>query len=146
MTGDYWQETVYAVPPLRSLDRSDESAVWDWLDLHFPFCGTKIDWRRPIPGKHMHWETDDDVQLTSMASRQICQRIRPRSAVEHAGDGLSPYGVRFTSDNAHSVVTALLELPEHHYFLAEDRSWIVVVTMEGDLDVVDQLPFGEARP
>ncbi|WP_204052490.1 hypothetical protein [Microbispora siamensis] len=76
-----------------------------------------------------------------MASREVCQHIHPGSVVEHVGDGLSPYGVRFTSDNAHSVVAALLEIPEHHYFVAEDRSWIVVVTMEGDLDVVDQLPF-----
>ncbi|MEU6410052.1 hypothetical protein [Microbispora sp. NPDC046933] len=144
MTGDYWQETVYAVPPLRNLDRNDESAVIGWVGMYFPFSGTKIDWGR-APGKHRHWETDDDDQLTSMASREICQRIRPGSAVEHVGDGLSPYGVRFTSDNAHSVVAALLEIPEHHYFLAEDRSWIVVVTIEGDLDVADQLPFGEAR-
>jgi hypothetical protein len=42
-------------------------------------------------------------------------------------------------DWAPSVVTELLEIPEHHYFLAEDRSWIVVVTTEGDLDIVDQL-------
>jgi hypothetical protein len=34
---------------------------------------------------------------------------------------------------------ALLEIPEHHYFVAKDRSWIVVVTTEGNVDVVDRL-------
>ncbi|WP_432927006.1 hypothetical protein ACQPZZ_37695 [Microbispora sp. CA-135349] len=85
----------------------------------------------------MHWETHDSGQLTFLASREICRRIRPGWMVEHAGDGLSPYGVRFTGDNARSIVAELLEIPEHHYFLAEDRSLLVVVTMEGDLDVVD---------
>ena len=86
----------------------------------------------------MHWKITDDMQLVPMASREVCQRIRPGSVAEHVGDGLSPYGVRFTDDNAFSVVAVLLEIPEHRYFLAEDRSWIVVVTLEGDLDVVDQ--------
>lgn len=137
MTGNYW-ETVYAAPPLRDLDRSDMSVTFNWLDLHFPLNGSKIDWRH-VQGKHAHWRIDDAAQLVSMACREVCERIRPGAVVEHAGDGLSPYGVRFTEDNAPSVVAELLEIPEHHYFLAEDRSWIVVVTTEGDLDIVDQV-------
>jgi hypothetical protein len=35
----------------------------------------------------------------------------------------------------------LLEIPEHHYFVAGDRSWIVVVATEGDLDILDELSF-----
>jgi hypothetical protein len=77
-------------------------------------------------------------------SAEVCRRVRPGSIVEHVGDGLSPYGVGFGADNAASVVAALLEIPEHHYFLAGDRSWIVVVTFEGDLDTVDHLDVGEA--
>jgi hypothetical protein len=143
MTGNYWEETVYAAPPLGDLDHCDMSVVFNWLSLHFPVNGTKIDWRR-VQGKHVHWSITDDVQLASMASREVCLRIRPGSVVEHVGDGLSPYGIRFTDDNAPSVVAALLEIPEHHYFVAEDRSWIVVVATEGDLDVVDQFHFENA--
>lgn len=139
MTGNYWEE-VYTAPPLDGLDRCDMSAAFNWLGLHFPVSGTKIDWSR-VRGKHVHWQVTDDAQLASMASREVCQRIRPGSVVQHIGDGLSPYGICFTGDNAPSVVAALLEIPEHHYFLAEDRSWIVVVTTEGDVDAVDQLDF-----
>jgi hypothetical protein len=138
MTGDYWEKTVYAASPLGDLDRSDMSVAFNWLDLHFPVDGTKIDWRR-VQGKHVHWKIDDGMELASIASREVCQRIRPGSVVEHIGDALSPYGVCFTDENAPAVVATLLEIPEHHYFLAEDRSWIVVVTTEGDLDVVDRL-------
>ena len=140
MTGNYWEETVYAASPLGELDRSDMSVVFDWIDRNLPVTGTKIDWRR-VQGQHAHWRIDDDVQLASKASSEICQRIRAGSIVEHVGDGLSPYGVRFAGRNASAVVGALLEIPEHHYFLAKDRSWIVVVTTEGDLDVVDQPHF-----
>ena len=139
MAGDYWEQAIYVEPPLGGLDRSDAAAAFSWLDLNFSTDGTKIDWRR-VHGRHMHWKIDDVVQLASTASREVCQRIRPGSGVEHVGDGLSPYGVCFTSDNAEPVVAALLDIPEHHYFLARDRSWIVVVTAEGDLDVVELLP------
>ncbi|MEU0937332.1 hypothetical protein [Embleya sp. NPDC005971] len=134
--GNYWEETVYAASPLDGLERTDTSAAFDWLELNFPVTGSKIDWRN-VQGEHAHWEVDDDLQLASMAVGEVCRRMRPGSFVEHAGDGISPYGVRFTDDGASEVVTALLEVPEHHYFLAEDRSWMVVVTTEGDLDVVD---------
>jgi hypothetical protein len=137
MTGNYWEET-YTAPPLGDLDRTDMSMVFDWIGLNFPAAGAKIDWRR-VQGKHAHWRIDGDEQLAAMASNEVCQRIRPGSIVEHVGDGLSPYGVCFTDGNASAVVAALLEIPEHHYFLAKDRSWIVVVTTEGDLDVVDQV-------
>ncbi|GAB2613747.1 hypothetical protein GCM10027269_82780 [Kribbella endophytica] len=43
------------------------------------------------------------------------------------------------------VTAALLEIPEHHYFVAEDRGWVVVVSTEGDLDVVDR-PTGDPLP
>lgn len=136
--GGYWEETVYSVPPLDGLERRDMSAIFDWLGLHFPACGSKIDWGR-VQSRHTHWNITDDPRPAVTASAEVCRRIRPGSVVEHVGDGLSPYGVCFSGDNAPAVVAALLEIPEHHYFLAEDRSWIVVVTMEGDLDVVDRL-------
>lgn len=138
MTGDYWQGEVYGALPLSGLERCDESAVFDWLSLHLLAAGSKIDWRR-VPGRHRHWTITNDVQLVAMASREVRMRLLPDSVVEHVGDGLSPYGVRLTGAVAPSVLGALLEIPEHHYFLAEDRSWLVVVTTEGDLDVVDDL-------
>lgn len=137
MTGDYWEDEVYGAPPLSGLERCDESVVFDWLSVHFPADGSKIDWGR-VRGRHTHWTVSDETRLVAMASREVCSRLRPGSVVEHAGDGLSPYGVRFTGAVAPSVLGELLEIPEHHYFLAADRSWLVVVTTEGDLDVVDE--------
>lgn len=57
--------------------------------------------------------------------------------IEHVGDALSRSGVRFTATSAAGVIAALLEIPENHYFLADNRGWVVVASFEGDLDVVD---------
>jgi hypothetical protein len=73
-----------------------------------------------------------------MTITEIRRRVNADSAVDHVGDGLSPFGVRFAGVDAGSVAGALLEIPEHHYFVAADRSWLVVVTTEGDLDIVDR--------
>jgi len=138
MSENYWTRTVYGVPPLERLERCDASAVFDWLGQTFPIVGTKIDWRR-VPGRHSYWRVDDETQLSEIATKEVCLRTYPGLSVEHIGDGLSPYGVRFTNHVCAPVVAKLLEIPEHHYFLASDRSWIVVVSAEGDLDIVDQV-------
>lgn len=140
MTSNYWEDVVYADRPLSGLERSDMSNAFRWLDRHFPKRGSKIDWSR-VPGRHVHWEIHDDEQLASAAAREVCRRSSVGSRVEHVGDGLSPYGVLLGEDNVQEIVITLLEIPEHHYFLARDRSWIVVATTEGDLDIVDELPF-----
>src|SRR6185437_4933145 len=70
MTGNYWEEAVYAAPPLFGLDRSDMLTAFNWLHLHFPIGGTKIDWRR-AQGRHAHWKIRDDVQLASTASGEV---------------------------------------------------------------------------
>lgn len=138
VTASYWEETVYRTAPLRGLVRSDMSVIFDWLGRNFPADGGKIDWRR-APGEHVHWKIEDGKQLAARASSEICRRLGPNMIAEHVGDSLSPYGVRFPLGLARDVVAALLEVPEHHYFLAEDRSWVVAVTSEGDLDAVDWL-------
>ncbi|WP_433552549.1 hypothetical protein ACQP08_03200 [Micromonospora zamorensis] len=136
MTGDYWEDVVYAASPLDELDQIDASVVFGWLRRNIPATGSKIDWNR-APGRHAHWSVADDSQLASMASREVVGRLTSGSVAEHVGDGLSPYGVRFGVENASPVLAALLEIPEHHYFVAQDRSWLVVATSEGDLDVLD---------
>lgn len=138
MSGDYWEEEVFSVPPLASLERTSASEVFDWLGLQFPFAGGKIDWSR-VDGLHRHWRIEDEQLLAMSASREIRVRTRPGSVVDHVGDGVSPYGVRFSENEAASVTAALLEVPEHHYFLGEDRAWIVAVSFEGDLDVLDRV-------
>jgi len=136
VTSNYW-ESVYSEVPLANLERRDGSVVFEWLHRHLPVGQLKIDWTN-VQGRHANWKVEDDDQLGVMALREVSKRMKPGSMVEHVGDGLSPFGVRFGGVDASAIVGALLEIPEHHYFLADDRSWLVVVTSEGDLDVLDR--------
>ncbi len=137
MTESYWEKYVFAEAPLTSLERRNSSVVFEWLHEHLPVGQSKVNWEN-VQGRHAHWRIEDDAQLGAMAVREVCKRIQRGSTVEHVGDGLSPFGVRFGEVDAPAVVSALLEIPEHHYFVADDRSWLVVVTTEGDLDVLDR--------
>ncbi|UQU67573.1 hypothetical protein COUCH_15430 [Couchioplanes caeruleus] len=137
MIDDYWERTVFAAPPLAGLDRFDDSTAFDWIGLHFSTTGSKVDWSTVREG-HSHWNFSDASELAASVVREVRRLATDESIVEHAGDGVSAYGVRFRGVDVPAVVAALLEIPEHHYFLATDRSWVVAVSFEGDLDIVDQ--------
>jgi hypothetical protein len=132
----YWEQTVYAVSSLVALERIDDSDGFTWLSRRFEPIGAKIAWSQ-INGRHEHQSFVDPVDLTAAAVREIGRRAHGETAIEHLGDGASPYGVRFVGSAASTVVAPLLEIPEHHYFLAADQSWVIVASSEGDLDVWD---------
>lgn len=136
MGGNYWEDSLYGEPPLAGLERQDPAAVFGWLQTHLPSRGSKMDWSN-IPGNHQYWRFDDDLSLATRAVGEVSKHVQPGETVDHVGDSLSPFGVAFTASEAAAVVGALLEIPEHHYFVARDRSWLVVVSSEGDLDVLE---------
>lgn len=137
-SSSFWDREVYRASPLSDLERVDSDAIFDWLASSLPATGSKIDWSR-TPGRHSHQQFADDTQLEAATTREVLRRTSAGQRVDHAGDGLSPVGVRFGHEAAVDAVAALLQIPEHHYFVDESRSWLVVVTIEGDLDVLDQL-------
>lgn len=141
MSEDYRETEVYGAPPLDGLERIEIEDVFDWLGASLPVEGSKVAWSL-VSGDHSHRHFVDDVELAGEAAREILRRMQPDSRVEHVGDSLSPFGVRFTSQDADVVVGALLEVPEHHYFLDASRAWLVVISSEGDLDILDGLNVG----
>lgn len=142
MPENFWEAEVYDVEPISGLERIDATEVFAWLKSTMPIVGSKIDWLS-VRGEHSHRHVADGVELARAAAHEVGRRVARGSGVEHAGDNLSPCGLRFARGDIRAIVTALLEVPEHHYFLAVDRSWLVVVSFEGDLDVVDRPPAGD---
>lgn len=133
---DFWKTEVYGVGPLDDLERVETERVFGWLETSLPISGSRVDWPS-VQGEHLHRRFADNVQLADEAAREILRRINPDRGVEHVGDGLSPFGIRFGGENASAVVAAVLEVPEHHYFIDVGRAWLVVVSIEGDLDTLD---------
>jgi hypothetical protein len=135
----YWAE-IYAAPPLSLLERVDGSECEAWVKDSLPFVGTGVDWARVV-GSHRHWfaESDDDISTIVV---EFLSAVRNRGDVTHIGDALSPCDVRITSDEMGKVLPALLEIPEHHYLVSDDRTWCGVFRIEGDVDLVF---FDESR-
>jgi hypothetical protein len=67
----------------------------------------------------------------------VLDRFGSDGTVVHAGDGLSDFGVRFPAGALVAVMEVLLEIPEHHYLLADDRSWFCAFSFEGDAVLID---------
>lgn len=141
MPENFWETEVYGVEPISELERIDAGEVFSWVESTMPSAGSRVDWSS-VSGAHAHRHLPDAGELARATSQEIVRRTDGGSRVEHVGDGLSPVGVRFGRGDVAAIVKALLEVPEHHYFLDADRSWLVVVSFEGHLDVVD---FGTAR-
>ncbi len=132
---NYWSRTVYAEPPLRDLDKIEDALIFSWLSDTFPVLGSKIDWAGAA-GRHSHRRLTDDSEL-GLARAEVCTRISRSGPAIHVGDGLSPTGVYIPPECSEAVVAALLSIPEHHYFVDVNHTWIVVVSLEGDVDTLD---------
>lgn len=144
MSGEYWETEVFGVAPLAGLERVNMDDVFDWLGRSLPAIGSKVDWSS-VRGQHSHLRFDDDDELSRRATREVMRRLQESSGVDHVGDSLSPFGIHFAGGDAEAIVAALLEIPEHHYFVDRDRTWLVVVSSEGDLDTVDLPGAGAER-
>ena len=129
---NYWA-TVYAEPPLDRLERLTGDTVFDWLKREMPSAGSKIDWPR-LTDSHRHWFASSREDLSAVLD-EFLAALPALDQVDHGGDSLSPFEVRIKGEDMATVSAALLSIPEHHYFVAADRSWIAAFTIEGDVDL-----------
>jgi hypothetical protein len=131
-----WADGVYREDEiLGALDHCDESQVFDWMSRTLPFKGSKVDWDGAT-GEHSHWFVGEDEARLEGAVSEISELLGDQGDVIHAGDGLSNFAVRFPASDRRRVISSLLALPEHHYFLAADESWFVAFSFEGDVDLL----------
>lgn len=132
-TTNYWTEE-YEQPPLNLVERVDGRDVEAWVNQHLPFVGTGVDWSR-VSGSHRHWLPKSADQATAVVV-EFLAALPGFADVVHVGDSLSPYSVRIPREQLAQLLVALLAIPEHHYFVADDRAWCGVFGMRGDVDLV----------
>ena len=130
-TTSFWAEEC-ELPPLNAAERIDGRDAEAWINQHLSFIGTAVDWSR-VRGTHQHWSASDD-DLSGVVD-EFLAAAPGLGDVVHVGDSLSPYSVRIAHQQLRPVLVALLEIPEHHYLVACDRSWCGVFRMEGDVDI-----------
>ena len=133
----FWESHYAEEPALSGLTRVPGNDAEEWIQARMPCTGGKIAWSQVTEG-HAHWHDDNPERLTRLVTA-LLRDLLATTPVVHIGESLSPWGVLIAADKADESLPALLGIPEHHYFLAQDRSWLVVVTTEGD---VDRVTFG----
>jgi hypothetical protein len=133
LTVSYWNQ-FYEIEPLSRCRRRDADPIFDWLNETLPFCGSKVDWARLGAVRHESWSSGANPFPANLLAA-FCESIPPESRIIHVGDNLSEFGIEFSFAEAIPMLGCLLEIPEHHYLVPEDRSWIGVITFEGDADL-----------
>ncbi len=139
----YWSSIYDDDDRLRVLERLEPGVVFDWLNAHLPAVGTAVDWQN-VSGDHRHWFAASDSERTEIVEEFLSALPSGDQAVLHEGDSSSPFPVRIERDSLPSVLAALLEIPEHHYLVDEERRWVGVFRSEGDVDLV-VLPADRGR-
>jgi hypothetical protein len=133
MVASYWTQ-FYEVDPLSRCERIDAEPIFDWMNQTVPFDGSKVAWSQLCSENHQSWISEDE-HFPEELLLAFCALIPSGSRIVHVGDNLSEFGIAFRPEDAFLIVSCLLEIPEHHYFVAEDRAWLGAITFEGEADL-----------
>ena len=131
----YWTSIYDEDDRISDLERLEPGVVFDWLNVHLPAVGASIDWAH-VTGDHTHWFADSEASYKAIRTEFLGAVSLNAGAVLHEGDSLSPFPVRTEPGELASVIEALLEIPEHHYFVDDQRRWVGVFRTEGHVDLV----------
>jgi hypothetical protein len=103
------------------------------LQRAFPFEGSKIDWTkvRGHVGGANHAKSDAAFR-DFFAARM--KELGGAEAAFYLNDNLIDCVVRGSLFAFALHLEAILSMPAHHYFVAQDFSWCMTQTMEGDFD------------
>ncbi len=124
----------YDESPLNRLARVDSTEVERWINQELPFVGTAVAWSQ-AQGVHRHWFARSEDEVAALVP-ELLGALPRSSAITHVGDSQSPCSTRIPNERLGEFLLALLEIPEHHYFVPDDRSWVAVISFGGDVDLV----------
>jgi hypothetical protein len=135
-----WADELYGEHPLDGLERRACEPVFEWMMANLPSTGSRIDWSRVV-GDHCHWRVaGSSLEEVRSVADEAFSKVPQEGRVIHAGDSISRFAVTFDAQNYRDVVPALIEIPEHHYFLSEPaRDWLLAWTFEGDVDLLRRI-------
>jgi hypothetical protein len=108
---------------------ASQSGVAAGLEQAFPFEGSKIDWRT-VKG-HLN-SSDEGGFRRFFANRR--DELGGNAKAFYLSDNLTDCAVGGSLFAFERHLDAILSIPAHHYFVAEDFSWCIAHSMEGDSD------------
>jgi hypothetical protein len=112
----------------------DSSPFFAQLTKGYPANGSKIDWSQ-IPGSIERVEENKSLQVKQFIRffNEVIQKFNLSGNVVYIGDNATDFALVGSLECMMGVVSELLTIPQHHYFVGPDSSWCICFTMEGDM-------------
>lgn len=121
------------------IPQSDDLAAR--ISTAFPFSGSKIDWR--ATGGHFSAKEparDREFAVFSDFFDRRSRELGRETVAYYLNDSQIDCSLRASLWTFSRHLEPIIRVPGHHYFVADDLSWCMTLTMEGDMD------FGYAPP
>lgn len=108
----------------------------DLINNKFPFLGSRIDFSKSKKHQYTHLNKDNLIinssnfinNIITDNSLDICQEII------YIGDGVTECAYKFKLKNLVIFLPAILENPQHHYFVDKNYNWCLFISFENDID------------
>lgn len=116
------------------LVEADSARYFSRLAQCYPVAGSKIRWSR-IPGSIERHENAAGRQLAAgcdFFGEMVALHGLTGQAV-HIGDNAVEFALLASVGEFARHLDALLSIPQHHYFVAADYAWCMVLGMEGGM-------------
>ena len=113
--------------------KSDDVA--NFIERNFTFVGSK-----PLLQNLKDYKTADYKNFTDiknfLSSHTDIQSKILSDEISYVGDGLTSAELKFTPDYFYDFLKFMVEnVPQHHYFCSQKEGWILLVAMEGYVEL-----------
>lgn len=112
----------------------DSAEYFSKLAACYPVLGSKIQWSK-VPSSIEQSEPLDDLQekaFSDFFGRMITLHKLSGPAI-YMGDSAVNFALLSSVEEFSRKLSVLLQIPQHHYFVARDFSWCIVFSLEGDM-------------
>ena len=100
------------------------------LASFFPVLGSKINWKKVVDSIE---ETCSDSYNFIDFFADVCKKFNLKGDCIVIGDSAIDCAIIMSIDTLRDCLTSIIEIPQHHYFIADDFSWCISYTMEENM-------------
>jgi hypothetical protein len=112
----------------------ESSPFFEQLAKTYPVYGSKIDWGR-VPSSVERIEEEVGVQIEQFIKffDEMAEKFCLSGDVVYVGDSATDFALKGEVKFIRKALPEILTVPQHHYFIGPNSSWVICFTMEGDM-------------
>jgi len=112
---------------------SDIDDYVDGINSRLPIKNRKLDWGANFLATGLEVDRRKKASAFSVFFQEVKLKYELNGNIFYMGDGATDIVVAGNIDVFVKVLDCFVSIPQHHYFLAEDYSWFICFSMEGDM-------------